>query len=80
MSTTTEKTPVTFYAPCEQMERLIAVAEENHVSVSFCLNDMLDKYLSDLESAYQVKKEAQDIRDGKVATRPLGEVLAELGV
>lgn len=80
MSTTAVRKPLTFRPLPENHQRLNALAQETNRPVSFYLNEMLGEYLDHYERAYRIQQEAQDIRAGKVKTRPLGEFMEELGI
>lgn len=81
MSTAVKHDQAADFLPAPELqERLNLLAEETNQPVSFYINDMLNKYLDDLEAACRIQKEARDIRAGKVKTRPLREVLAEMGL
>lgn len=65
--------------PSELSDRLDRLAAATNRSKSFYVREALEEHLSDLEWAYTLAEEAAAIRRGEIETRPLDELIVELG-
>lgn len=64
----------------ELKAQLDALSVRTGQSVSFHIREALALYLDDLERAYSVAMAAEDVRRGTVDTRPLEELMTDLGI
>jgi toxin-antitoxin system protein len=56
------------------------LSQQTNRPVSFYINAILEEHLDDLEYAYLLKSEAEDIRAGRAKSYSLDSVKKELGL
>jgi len=66
--------------PADVDERLTRLAEVTGRSKSFYLRELITHGLDDLEYAYGIAAQAEAIRSGLRETRPLDDLMAEVGI
>jgi RHH-type rel operon transcriptional repressor/antitoxin RelB len=66
--------------PADVDERLDRLAESTGRSKSFYLRELVTQGLDDLEYAYGIAARAEAIRTGIRPTRPLADVMTEMGI
>lgn len=59
---------VSFRTSKENKERIEKLAKETKRSSAFFYNELLDRYLEDLEDIYIAEKRLEDLRSGKQTT------------
>lgn len=66
--------------PLELNDRLDRLAASTGRSKSYYLIRTLEEHLSETEYIYGLERDAEAVRRGELATRPLDELWEELGV
>jgi RHH-type rel operon transcriptional repressor/antitoxin RelB len=61
-------------------KRLAALAKETGRTKSFYVREAVLEHLDDLEDLYMAEQRLREIREGKVKTIPLEEVMKEYGM
>ena len=72
--------PVTFRPNPGIKKRLDNLSQQTNRPVSFYINAILEEHLDDLEYAYLLKSEAEDISAGRAKSYSLDSVKKELGL
>lgn len=71
---------VSLRLPEDITKRLAALARSTGRSKTFYMIEAIREHLDDLEDLYLAEKRLIEIRDGKAATIPLGEIMKRHGV
>lgn len=71
---------VSLRLPEDITKRLAALARSTGRSKTFYMIEAIREHLDDLEDLYLAEKRLIEIRDGKAATIPLGEIVKRHGV
>ena len=71
---------VSLRLPEDITKRLAALARSTGRSKTFYMIEAIREHLDDLEDLYLAEKRLIEIRDGKAATIPLGEIIKHHGV
>lgn len=66
--------------PHELQERIDILSERTHRSRAFYLREAIERGLPEVEWEYDLAQRAAEVRGGRVVTRPLAEVVEELGL
>ena len=77
---TVREVPRSLRLPVEVDERLSRLAAATGRSKSYYLRELVTSGLDDLEYAYGLISRAEAIRAGQRETRPLADLMSELGV
>lgn len=72
--------PVTFRVNPDIKKRLDRLSEQTNRPVFFYINAILEEHLDDLEYAYLLKSEAEEIRAGRAMSYSINSVKTELGI
>ncbi|WP_455270752.1 type II toxin-antitoxin system RelB family antitoxin [Rhizobium herbae] len=66
--------------PDETYERLQALAARTGRTATFYIRQAIEKHLEDLEDIYLAERVLEGVERGEIGTRPLKEVMEELGL
>ncbi len=66
--------------PDETYERLQALAARTGRTATFYIRQAIEEHLDDLEDIYLAEGVLERLRRGEIGTRPLKEVMEELGL
>lgn len=66
--------------PGELKDRLDALAASTGRPASYYVREAVEEHLSTMEYAYTLQAEVEAIRRGEAKTRPLSELMAEMGI
>lgn len=66
--------------PDETYERLQALAARTGRTATFYIRQAIEEHLDDLEDIYLAERALERLERGETTTRPLKEVMAELGL
>ncbi len=66
--------------PDETYERLQALAARTGRTATFYIRQAIEEHLGDLEDIYLAERVLEGIERGEIGTRPLKEVMEELGL
>jgi RHH-type transcriptional regulator, rel operon repressor / antitoxin RelB len=66
--------------PDETYERLQALAARTGRTATFYIRQAIEEHLEDLEDIYLAERVLEGIERGEIGTRPLKEVMEELGL
>lgn len=66
--------------PDETYERLQALAARTGRTATFYIRQAVEEHLEDLEDIYLAERVMERLNSGEIGTRPLKEVMDELGL
>ena len=61
-------------------QRLDRVAKRTHRTKSYYVRELIEEHIDRLEWESEILAEMEGVHSGKVKTRPLSELIAELGI
>lgn len=64
----------------ELKARLDALSASTGRPAAYYVKEAVTEHLAELEHIYEIKAEAEAIRRGELKTRPLSELMSELGI
>jgi len=66
--------------PDETYERLQVLATRTGRTATYYIREAIEQHLEDLEDIYLAEQVLEKLAHGEITTRPLAEVMAELGL